>query len=443
MILATRALCRAAAEQASRTVILVAIFFCCSLALSSALQQISGPEARAAQQAIQRGDYAHAEKIYRALLKRNPSSPELLSDLGIALHFQGKTSEAVAAFQHALRLKEMPATLAMLSLDDCKLHRYRDADAILLRTKRYFDDSKILAVVAPCYLNTGDLVEGIGVYRELVKRGISPADQYEVGLSKVYLRAAQHYITLLQQAPGGREYSEVIPIKPESKIAEALRDAPYVEEGMSLEELASLQRRHQRHAALLYLLAIKCGNESMRVFSQAEQQFPNSPAVRERRAQMLEWRGQYGEAIAIYEELLRESPSRPDLHANLATCYQRTMKWQEALGEFQKALALAPRDEKVMRGMSECLLRLGRTQDLKQLLLPLAEAKSPPKWVLLDLASAEEEAGHSDAAIEYLQRVAMSDPGNKMACYRLHQLFRRTGRNDFEKTRAAHSCGQK
>ena len=87
------------------------------------------------------------------------------------LHFQGKTVEAINVFHQALRLKETPGRLALLSLDYCKAQEYEKAQSILERTKRYYQDSNVLATVAACYLKTGEPAEGIYVYRELLRQG--------------------------------------------------------------------------------------------------------------------------------------------------------------------------------------------------------------------------------------------------------------------------------
>ena len=52
-----------------------------------------------------------AETLYRDLARVQPSSPEILSNLGYALHLQGKSSEAITWFKRASRIRELPATL--------------------------------------------------------------------------------------------------------------------------------------------------------------------------------------------------------------------------------------------------------------------------------------------------------------------------------------------
>ena len=75
--------------------------------------------------ALERGDYSAAEAAYRNALRENPRSPELLTDLGISLQLQGRSTEAIHAFEQALNVKSLPRTYALLAEEKCKT---RDLD---------------------------------------------------------------------------------------------------------------------------------------------------------------------------------------------------------------------------------------------------------------------------------------------------------------------------
>src|SRR6266481_6405653 len=137
-------------------------------------------EAKLARQALERGEYKSAETMYRRLAQSAPSSPELLNNLGVALHYQGKSSEAIRVFENALRLKEMTASLALLGLNYCKLRDYDRAAGILHRAKRYFGDTAVLSVLGPCYLDAGEPLDAVLVYQELVKRRAGSADDEDL-----------------------------------------------------------------------------------------------------------------------------------------------------------------------------------------------------------------------------------------------------------------------
>src|SRR5205814_406156 len=58
--------------------------------------------------------------------------------------------------------------------------QFDDAVPILERAKRYFADSNVLSVLGPCYLDAGEPLDAVLVYKELVKREIAPADENKV-----------------------------------------------------------------------------------------------------------------------------------------------------------------------------------------------------------------------------------------------------------------------
>jgi Flp pilus assembly protein TadD len=87
--------------------------------------------------ALQHGDYLSAEMLYRQALRQNPGSPELLTDLGIALQLQGRSTDAIHTFEQALKVKNLPRTYALLAEEKCKI---RDLDGARPMLKRIMRD---------------------------------------------------------------------------------------------------------------------------------------------------------------------------------------------------------------------------------------------------------------------------------------------------------------
>jgi len=61
--------------------------------------------------ALERGDYSAAEAAYRNALRENPRSPELFTDLGISLQLQGRSTDAIHAFEQASEAQKLAAHL--------------------------------------------------------------------------------------------------------------------------------------------------------------------------------------------------------------------------------------------------------------------------------------------------------------------------------------------
>jgi tetratricopeptide (TPR) repeat protein len=241
------------------------------------------------------------------------------------------------------------------------------------------------------------------------------------------IKAAQSHTFADEEGASGRARAEV---------ATALREAPYAREGMSTEELLGLEQKHQQQPALLYLLAISCGDQAIQIYLNCERQYPKSLFVRQWKSAILVSRGRPNLAIAEYEALLRENPSTPGLRTGLGILYDQAGNWEKALDQFRQELVLSPQDDSALRGVSKCLLHLGRFEEAGRYLKPIAARKSPPKWTLMDLASVEENSGDLERAIEHVRRVIEQDPQDQMAHYRLSHLYRRINRTDLAEKEA-------
>ena len=398
----------------------------------------------AAQRALDRGDYKRAEEVYRTFMSSGPASAELLNNLGIALHLQGKSSEAIAVLRRALRLKEMPGTLALLGLSYCRLRQFDDAVPILERAKRYFADSNVLSVLGPCYLDAGEPLDGVLVYKELVKREIAPADENMVNLARANFRASKHFLGLLESAPGNKEYMGAIQAarqnsSPDARgaFAVALRNAPYLRLDMGVEELGKLLRKHPNDPALLYMLGVVCGEEAMQNFLLCRSLYAGSVGVRRLHAEILASQGRHEEAVAEYEALIRASSTASGVHYDLAMLYHKSGAWDKALREFELEQLAHPEDEQAVAGISECLLRLERYEALNRHLKPITAAKEPPEWALLDAASAAQALGRLDDAIRYLRQATLHYPDSPTVHYRLSRLYSLTGQPDLARQEGA------
>jgi tetratricopeptide (TPR) repeat protein len=393
-----------------------------------------GVDPKEAQSALDRGEYRRAEALYRSLLEEGPPSAELLNNLGLALQLQGKSSEAIQVFRRALRLKELPSTLALLALNYCKLRQFEDAAPVLSRARRYLPDTNVLEALGACYLEAGNSLEAVHVYEELVKQGVPPPDENAVDLARAYFWASKDLLEQLERTPGNQVYMRAIQAARENASPDArgafgaaMRSAPYLKADMSVPELEKALATHPNDPALQYVLGVICGEQAMRTFWECQQRYADSVAVRRLHAEMLAVASRRDEAIAEYKALLARSSSAFGLHYDLATLYSKTGDWEKALEEFTLQRRAAPDDERAVAGISESLLRLERFEELRRYLQPLIATKDPPAWALRDAASAAEELGMRDSAIRYLRRAVVLNPDNPTLRYRLSRLYSLNG----------------
>jgi tetratricopeptide (TPR) repeat protein len=437
------------------------------VAYSGAAIATETPDAQEAQEALSRGDYRRAEQIYRGLIAKGASSPELLNNLGIALHFEGKSSEAIHTFLQVLKRKQLPGALAYLGINYCKLRQYDDATPILRQAKQYFSDPDVVSVLGPCYLEAGDPLDAVAAYRELVDRRIQPIDENTVNLARAYFRASKYFLNRMARAPANDAYVRAIKAaqqNPSSNargaFAQAFNEAPYMNDSMSVEELGNLLPKHPDDAALLYVIGVRSGEDGMKTFLSCQEHYGSSSAVRRLHAEMLASQGRDEEGIHEYEMLIAAataaasaslppegttektritaSPENsngpasltPELYHDLAMLYRKRGEWDKALQAFKQERKSGPDDERAQVGISECLLQLNRYDELLNHVKPVLNGDHPPEWALLDAASAEQNLGKDDEAIRYLRRIVSLYPQNSTAHYRLSRLYNATNQTD-------------
>ena len=389
------------------------------------------------QQAFQRHDYMEAEETLRKLVAAHPESGEVWHNLGIALHLQGRSHRAIKAFRQALEISEDPGTLALLGLNYCRVRDYETVRPLLQRAKKEFDDPKVLAVLGPCYLEAGEPLDAIQVYQQLVRLNVQPADENKVKMARAYFQAALHFSERLEALSGGEPFHRALKAAgagsaegPRAAVPLALERTPELRADMALEELAERHADHENDPAVVYLLALVCGEKAMETFRRAHNEFPDSPYLRRLKAEMHASQGNEEASIAEYESILKNGEALPGLHHDLAVLYRNKADWTNALEHFESELAIAPYEARAIRGVSDCLRRLGRDRENREYLVRLAENPPTPAWALLELGAIEQRARRYDSAIGYLERAVRENPDRRELHYRLGRLYLRLGREE-------------
>lgn len=85
----------------------------------------------AGSEALKNGDYKAAERFYRQYVREHPESAEGLTNLGIALQMQGKSTEAIQDFKESLKRKSTSRAYALLAEEECKTRNLSDARPIM------------------------------------------------------------------------------------------------------------------------------------------------------------------------------------------------------------------------------------------------------------------------------------------------------------------------
>ena len=392
-------------------------------------------EMDAGSNALKEGDYKAAETFYRGLLAQSPNSPETLSNLGVALQMQGKSSEAIYSFEQALKKKQIPRTYALLAEENCKTRNLDRATPMLERIKHeYSQDPMIVALVAPCYLEIDDPLGSVRAYQELVPYRAFPPDLALMQLAKSYRKAGQMFFGLLSRAPNNALYISTISEardrgSPDARGAfeAAERSSAYFQPNLDFPSAVAEWRAHPHDTALLYLLTVLSNEQSMRQVELCADKYPNSPYLVQLKAEVLADQNHDDEAVAQYESLMQTHPELPGLLFELGMLFRKEKEWGKALDAFRRQLARNPDDEPTAARIGEALFQLGRWRELSDFLSKRIEAPNPPLWAMLDAADTSQILDKPEQAIAILATAEQSYPSDKVIHYRLSRLYRLTG----------------
>lgn len=423
--------------------LLTTIFLAQALVLSAcSAQELRAGSAteEEARSAMLHRDYARAEKLYRGAIEKNPNSATLLTDLGVALQMQGRASEAIQVFERALKEKYLPQTYALLAEQRCISRDLDGARPMLNKIIRdYAGESRIIAVVAPCYLDLDEPVESVSAYTVLLRDDSYPRDVALIQLAKSYLAAAQYFVTRLRQRSDGEAYVTALGQAstsgdPRGAFPMAQRASPNFHADLGFDDVVTIWHQHPDDPALLYQLAVISGEQSMRQIKLCSQQYPDSPYLAQLQFEMLADQGREDEAVNGFEGLLHSHPELPDLRYDLGMLYRKQRQWDKALAVFREELSANPRDERAAARVSESLDHLMRWAELRAFLAPRVQQAAPPLWATLDLAQALEKLGENREAIHVLATALASYPSSKAVHWRLLHLYRLSG--DMQKASA-------
>ena len=417
-------------QLSRRPVLYLLLFFC--VVCSGYGQSTAADPGRTA---LERGEYPVAEAAYRNALRGSPRSPELLTDLGITLQLQGRSTDAIAAFEQALKLKSLPRTYALLAEEKCKTRDLDGARPMVARilAKDPFD-VRNLALVAPCYLELDEPVEAVQAYSALLTDPEFPSDLAMIQLAKSYLLSGQLFSGRLIAAPGNAIYIQALRnardhASPDARgaFAEAKRNSTYFNSDLPFLDAVRLWRQHPGDTALLYLLSVLSGEESIRQIELCEDRFPDSPYMQQLRFEMLADQGHEDEAIQGYQQLQQTHPELPELRYSLGMLYRKQRRWDQALAQFREQLARDPQDERSAARVSEALVELTQWSTLRDFLESWVKQKKPPLWAVLDMAEALQNLNDFARAIQLLAPAEKNNMSNKSIHYRLMILYRKTG----------------
>jgi tetratricopeptide (TPR) repeat protein len=399
-----------------------------------------------AQHAEERGDFGTAVREYERLANRLPRSPEVQSNLGVALYFHHDYGKAAAAFRRSIALKEslyaphlfLGLTLAKLSHPAAAAAELKKAVAIngtdpvahMSLGSEYTDISQFEAAIAQFKIAAQEKPEDPDIWYALGQSYLDLGNEETTRLVRLAPdggrvwqlageqfeargnsgKALELYIGAFKRRPDLEDLrTKIIALggqppaaKPEVSGTRALEDEIYAR----IKGDAALTRNAFERVALI-------APDS----SRAHQILANSYAAADR----------FEEAIKEYQMVLQRAPELPGTHAALCDALSRVGQISEAIKECEAEIALAPFNAEAYTGAARVLLLAHEDEQAENLLDKALTLESPPAFVYKLLGKLSLDQKKYRRAREMLSKYLSTETMDASAYYLLARACRFTG----------------
>ncbi len=134
------------------------------------------------------------------------------------------------------------------------------------------------------------------------------------------------------------------------------------------------------------------------------------------------------------EELLRKSvtfdKSNPRAFFNLGVLLYNSGKRAEGVGFLEQAFEIAPRDQRVLKGLADLYQRQGQLKKSLEFLERLAEQRGDDAPLAARMGALYLQTGQRDKAVEYMGRAVDLEPSNRDYHFGYATTLARAGRLD-------------
>jgi protein O-GlcNAc transferase len=277
------------------------------------------------------GRLAKAERLYRAILDKQPDNVDAIQGLAALCHRLGHPEEALALFRRAIVL-DPNSRVADVQLGRLLEQRGDPVGAAICyrRAARLRPlDAAAQTDLARALAGQGEVAEAIEHYRRAV--ALAPNDAWiHIALGNELLREGA-------VADASASYERALAISP---------NLPEAHNNLG-EALRRLGRRGEAVAA----------SERALVLS------PELAEAHNNLGNALREEGRQESAISHYEQALRLKPDWPEVHNNLAIALQEQGRTAEAVDHYEQALSLNSGLAEVHQNLGSALAQAGRTVD--------------------------------------------------------------------------------
>jgi tetratricopeptide (TPR) repeat protein len=143
--------------------------------------------------------------------------------------------------------------------------------------------------------------------------------------------------------------------------------------------------------------------------------------------QALERAGSSQEAVDAYRSAQDLAPALVEPYEAMAALYAGQNRCGDALPQLDKALALAPREQRLRVAAGDCKMRLGKHADAAAAYKRALQADPKLVGLYYKIARAEHEAAGRAGALPWYERAAREEPRNPMPHYYLGFAYKERG----------------
>jgi tetratricopeptide (TPR) repeat protein len=342
--------------------------------------------------------YADGETLYRVTIERNPSCWMAHNNLGAILLGQGKSAEAQAQFEAALKIRERypdaqsnecSVLIRSGRFQEALIHgeialklrvsaenenNYaialadlgRNSEAInhyLAALKIRPDYVEVLNNLGNAYMAVGKKNEALSCYQTAIKYAPNFPDPYSnIGL--LYAGSGQGLEAI-------QAYEKAVSLNPNSAAFRGNLGLAYANAGRHMDALAQYQASlaiNQNSTDVWFYL----GNSYVALgkFAEAEIPFlnsiklnPNYIAAENNLAAVYYRLGRIPEAISHYQAAIRVNPTYAEAHSNLGVALAAAKLVPDAIIEYQKAVQLNPNYSDAYNNLGLSYVALGKNSD--------------------------------------------------------------------------------
>ncbi|MGA8153116.1 MAG: tetratricopeptide repeat protein [Terriglobales bacterium] len=330
------------------------------------------PELTAAENAIEKKDYATAEPLLKKVVAADPANFQAWFDLGFVYNRLGNTPEAIAAYRKSVAAKadvfesNLNLGLMLAKTGQPDAEQFLRAATLLKPTanpdvghaRAWLSLAEVLANSKPD--------EAVDAYKQAA--ALEPKDPEPHLAAGLLLERGNHF------ADAEQEYKLALAIAPNSDDA--------------LTGLANIYMRGHRFS------------DAGEVLQKLVALHPNDTAAHLQLGRVLAAEGKNEDAIAELETTAKLAPTDPSLQQDLATLYTTVKKYPQAETQYRSLLSVHPNDAEAHHGLGVALLNQRKYADAQQEFLVAVKLKPDFGAAYGDLAVAASENKNYELAIK-------------------------------------------